>query len=196
MAFNFNHNYMDSNMPQGEAGGASNQGGQNQSGAGSSTNNTMKADVKGLTGQLEAVLDEYMVTKAPFALPLGLKEFIVKVSPYLIIIFAVMALPLILGAIGLTTALTPFAMMGGGWGFGWGFGAIVSLVVAAISLVLEVMAVPGLFKRTKGSWRLLFYVSIVSLIGSILSVSGIIGGIIGAVIGWYILFQVKDMYTN
>ncbi len=186
---------MDSNVPQGEAGGASNQGGQNQSGAGSSTNN-MKSDIGGLVGQLEAMLDEYMVTKAPFALPLGLKEFIAKASPYLIILFAIMALPLILGAIGLTTMLTPFAMMGGGWGFGWGFGAIISLVVAAISLVLELMAVPGLFKRTKGSWRLLFYVSIVSLIGSILSVSGIIGGIIGAVIGWYVLFQMKDMYTN
>lgn len=196
MIFNFNHKHMADNMPQGEAGGASNQGGQNQSGTGSSTNG-MKTDVKGLVGQLEAMLDEYMVTKAPFALPLELKEFIVKISPYLIIVFAVLALPLIFAALGLTAVLSPFAMMGGiGWGFGWGFGAIVSLVVAVVSLVLEVMAVPGLFKRTRAAWRLLFYVSIISLIGSILSMSGIIGAIIGAIISWYILFQVKNMYMN
>jgi hypothetical protein len=185
---------MEENMPQGNVGGASNQGGQNQAGSTPGANN-MKADAKNLIGQLEAALDEYMVVKAPFALPEGLKDFIVKVSPYLVIIFAVMALPLILGVIGLTTALAPLGMMGG-YGYGWGFGAIISLVVAAITLVLEVMAVPGLFKRTKGAWRLLFYASIVSLVGSILSISGIIGGIIGAVIGWYILFQVKSRYTN
>jgi len=168
---------MAENMSQGEAGGTSN----------------MQADIKGLVGPLEILLDEYMVTKAPFALPLEVKEFIVKVSPYFIIIFAIMAVPFIFGALGLTALLSPFAMMGG-WGFG--FGAIVSLAVAVITLVLEVMAVPGLFKRTKGAWRLLFYVSIISLIGNILSLHGIVGGIIGAVIGWYILFQVKDMYKN
>ncbi|KKR19511.1 MAG: hypothetical protein UT50_C0032G0005 [Candidatus Moranbacteria bacterium GW2011_GWA2_39_41] len=151
------------------------------------------------TNQLEAMLDEYMVKKAPFAMPAEVKEFIVKVSPYLIIIFAVMGLPVILAAIGLNAVLTPFAMMGGygyGYGYGWGFGAIISLAVAVITIVMEVMAVPGLFKRTKGSWKLLFYASIVSLIGGILAVHGIVGTIIGAIIGWYILFQVKDMYKN
>lgn len=175
-------------MPQGETGGASNQGNTGApQGAGG-----MKKDMKGLIGQLEALLDEYMVKKAPFQLPMGLKEFIVKVSPYLIIIFAIMSLPLILGAIGLSTALAPFAMMGG---YGWGLAAIISLVTTVIVLVMEVMAVPGLFKRTRGGWHLVFYASIVSLIGSILAFN-IIGGIIGAIIGWYILFQVKDMYKN
>ena len=162
---------------------------------------TEKADLKGGINQLEALLDEYMVKKAPFALPKGVKEFIATVSPYLIIIFAIMALPLILAAMGLSAFLTPFAMMGGfglgfGLGFGWGFGAIVSLVIAVITIVMELMAVPGLFKRTKKSWQLLFYVSIISLVGSIISIHGIVSGIIGAIIGWYILFQMKDMYKN
>jgi hypothetical protein len=185
---------MEGNMPQGEAGGTSNQNGQNQTGSTGSTSN-IKDDAKGLLAQLEAMLDTYMVTKAPFALPAELKEFIVKVSPYLIIVFAILALPLIFGAMGLTAVLSPYAMMGGGWGFGWGFRSIISLAVAVITLVIEVMAVPGLFKRTHGAWRLVFYASIVSLVGSLLSFN-IIGGIIGAIIGWYILFQVKDKYTN
>ena len=156
-----------------------------------------QTDVKGLVSQLEAFLDEHMVKKAPFALPTGAKEFIVSVSPYLIIIFAIMTLPLIFLALGLSAVLAPFAMMGAyGYGYGWGIGSIIALLVAVISLVLELMAVSGLFKRTKAAWRLLFYASIVSLIGNILSFNGIVGGIIGAIIGWYILFQVKDMYKN
>lgn len=155
-----------------------------------------KEKIAGATNQLEAILDEYMVKKAPFALPKEVKEFIVKIAPYLIILFAIMSLPLIFGAIGLTAVLSPFAMMGG-YGYGnWGFSMIVSLVATAIALVMEVMAVPGLFKRTKASWRLVFYASIVSLIGGILAVHGIFGAIIGAIIGWYILFQVKDLYKN
>ena len=150
-------------------------------------------DVKGMVGQLESLLDEYMVKKAPFALPKEVKEFIAKVSPYLIIIFAVMTLPIILGAIGLTAVLTPFAMMGG---YAWGFGTIVSMVVAVVTLIMEVVAVPGLFKRTRASWNLVFYASIVSLVGGILSIHGIFGAIIGAIIGWYILFQVKELYKN
>jgi hypothetical protein len=192
---------MNENMPQGEMGGSSNsqgQGqGQGQSGSNSGARNT-QADVNGLINQLEALLDEYMVKKAPFALPIGLKEFIVKVSPYLVIIFAILTLPIILAVIGFSAVVAPFAMMGaamGGYGYGWGLGAIISLVVAVVSLIVEVIAVPGLFKRTKGGWRLVFYASIISLIGNILSFN-VIGGVIGAIISWYILFQVKDMYTN
>ena len=192
-------NNMEGNMPQGEMGGTSSQGqqsnqGQSQTQSGApSGGSDMKADAKGLVGQLEALLDEYMVKKAPFALPLGLKEFIVKVAPYLVIIAAVFAVPAILLALGLSTVFAPVAMMGA---YGWGFGAIVALIASAITLVMEVVAVPGLFKRTQKGWRLVFYATIVSLIGSILSVSGIIGGIIGAIIGWDILFQVKELYKN
>lgn len=154
-----------------------------------------QTDIHGALSQLEAMLDEYMIKKAPFALPMGVKEFIATVSPYLVIVFAIMALPLIFAALGLSAVFTPIAMMGG-YGLGWGFGAIISLIVAVITLIMEVIAVPGLFKRTRASWKLLFYASIVSLVGSILSISGIIGGIIGAIIGWYILFQVKELYKN
>lgn len=155
--------------------------------------NSSKSDAKGVIAQLEAFLDEYMIKKAPFAIPAGGKDFIVKVAPYLIIIFAILALPLIFAALGLSAIVAPLAMMGG---YGWGYGAIISLIASVIVLVMEVIAVPGLFKRTKGSWRMIFYATIVSFVGSILTISGIISGIIGAIIGWYILFQVKDRYKN
>jgi len=178
---------MNDNMPQGEMGGEQT----------SSDSGDARKEVRGIVNQLEALLDEYMVKRAPFVLPIGIKEFIVKIAPYLIIIFAILTLPVIFAVIGLSAALAPFVVMGtmmGGY-YGWGFASIVALVVAVVSLIISVMAVPGLFKRTRGGWRLVFYATIISLIGSILSFN-VIGGIIGAIISWYILFQVKDMYTN
>lgn len=146
----------------------------------------------GVIAQLEALLDEYMITKAPFAIPMAGKEIIVKISPYLVIISAVILVPAILAALGLSAVMAPVAMMGGSV---WGVKAILSLLVSVASLAVELMAVPGLFKRTKASWRLVFYATLISLVGSLLTMN-IIGGLIGAIIGWYILFQVKDMYKN
>jgi riboflavin transporter FmnP len=72
---------------------------------------------------------------------------------------------------------------------------MISLAVMAVTVVLEVMAIPGLFKRTKASWNLLFYASLVQVVGSVLAFN-LIGAVIGAVISWYILFQMKDVYKN
>jgi len=149
-----------------------------------------KAEVKNVVAQLESMLDEYMVKKAPFALPLGLKGFLATIAPYLIIISVILALPFILAALGLSTAFAPFAMMGG---YGWGTGMMIAFATTAIVLVLEVMAVPGLFNRTKASWNLMFYASLVNLVGGILALN-VIGAIIGAIIGWYIIFQMKELY--
>lgn len=154
----------------------------------------MKKEVLGFVGKVEAWLDEYMVTKAPFQIPMGGKEFLAQVAPYFIIVFSILALPAILALFGFTAFLAPLAMVT--WsGMGWGFFGIVGVVTSIIALVLDVMAIPGLFKRTHASWRLLFYASLVSLVGGILS-PGAVGAVIGAIIGWYILFQVKELYKN
>lgn len=162
--------------------------------SGSAGREEMKKDVLGFVGKVEAWLDEYMVTKAPFQIPMGGKEVLVKIAPYLIIVFSILALPAILALFGITAALAPMAMVAGG-GMGWGFFGIVSVITSVIALVLEVMAIPGLFKRTHASWRLLFYATLVSFVGGVLSMNPV-GAIIGAIIGWYILFQVKELYKN
>lgn len=155
-----------------------------------------KSDIKGDISSFEAFLEEYLVKKAPFAIPAGGKEFIVKVAPYLVIILALIAIPGILLAIGATTILAPFAVVGYAIGHGFGILAVISLIISIVALVMELIAIPGLFKRTKSAWKLVFYASIVSFIGSVISIQGIIGAIIGIIIGWYILFQVKELYKN
>jgi len=166
---------------------------QNQQSAPSSSNNgggdKNKTDVKGIIAQLEAIFDEYLVKKAPFQIPAKGKEIIVKISPYLIIIFAILAIPVILVGFGLSAMLAPFALLGGYYSVA----ALISAIFSLVAFVIEIMAVPGLFARTKKGWRLVFYASLVSFAGSILAFN-IIGGIIGAIIGWYVLFQVKELY--
>lgn len=151
----------------------------------------VSSDAKGLLTQLEAVLDEYLVKKAPFTIPNDGKELIVKISPYITLIFAVMGLPLLFAALGLTALLSPFAFLGSHYGIT----DFLVTILALVSLVLELVAVPGLFARSKKGWTFVFYATIVGLLGRLISFD-IVGGIISAVIGWYFLFQVKEKYVN
>ncbi len=152
----------------------------------------VKAQVLGFVEKFEAWLDEYMVVKAPFQIPMGGKEFLATIAPYLIIIgivLFVLSLPVLLGFGAMTAGMGMMA------GSSWGYVALISLVSGAIAVVLEAKAVPGLFKRTRASWRLVFYATLVTCAGSILSFN-FIGAVIGGIIGWYILFQMKELYKN
>ena len=153
----------------------------------------MKKEVLGFVAKFEAWLDEYMVTKAPFQIPMGGKEFLTMIAPYLVIIGVV------LFALSIPALLGIGAMMGGmglvGGYTSWGFAALISLIAGVITMGLEAWAVPGLFKRTRAAWRLVFYATLVSFAGSVLSMN-LVGAVIGGVIGWYILFQVKELYKN
>lgn len=152
-----------------------------------------KEEMMGFVAKVEAWLDEYMVKKAPFQIPMGGKEFLATIAPYLVIIGVVLfalSLPALLGLGAIGGAL---GMMGGY--MGWGYAVMVSTLTSAIVVILEACAVPGLFKRTHKAWRLLFYASLVSFVGSVLALN-LIGAVIGGIIGWYILFQVKELYKN
>lgn len=167
-------------------GGAAPQGG-------ASGEEQMKKEVLGFVGKVEAWLDEYMVRKAPFQLPMNIKEILVKIAPYLVILMVVLTIPAILAFFGLSVMLAPLAAMSGH--MNWGFFGIVTLVTSIGALIFQVMAISGLFKRTHHAWRLLFYASLLSFVGGVLSYNPV-SGIIASIIGWYILFQVKELYKN
>lgn len=160
----------------------------------SSSNPEMKEQVKGFLNQVETKLQEWMVAKAPFQIPMNGKEVIVKVAPYLVILFSLLALPAVLALFGLSAALAPFAVLSGGV-VAWGYFGIVSALTAAGSLVCNVAAIPGLFKRTMASWRFLYYGSLISFVGGILMFN-VVGAVVGGLIGWYLLFQVRELYKN
>jgi hypothetical protein len=132
-------------------------------------------------------LDYYLVTKAPFQIPEGGREAIVKYGPWVLVVLMLLSLPLLLLALGVTAIATPFAMASGSiGGFPWA-------VAACIQFALRAMALPGLFARKMSGWKLLFYAQLVGLAAALLAGS-IVGFVIGGAIGLYILFQVRSLY--
>ena len=136
-------------------------------------------------------LDLYFGKKAP-QLPAGVKEAIVKYSPYLIIISLVFLAISLVSLLGIVTGYGGLIVAGlvGGMTRIW-----ISLIVAIIAGIIQLMALPGLFKRASKSWTLLLYAQVVMLIGNILS-TDIVGFIISAVVGFYILFQIRALYNG
>jgi len=148
-----------------------------------------KTDFKATMSGLESTLETYLVGKAP-SIPENIKEIIVKFSPWLTLIFFVLSLPAILFALGVGTILTPFSYLGG---LRVGMSYTVGMIFTAAVLVIEAIAIPGLFKRSLSAWKLLFYASLLSGIQALISFN--LGGlIIGMGLSLYVLFQVKSYY--
>jgi hypothetical protein len=145
---------------------------------------------KGFLTHIEEEIGK-VYAKITFHLPAGLKEFIVKFGPWITLILMLIAIPAILLALGITAFLSPIAMQYGGYHMG-GF-YMVGGLVTLLALILEAMALPGLFKRQMSGWRLLLYSVLVSAIGSLLSGSWF-GFIVGTALSLYVLFEVKSYY--
>jgi hypothetical protein len=146
---------------------------------------------KSLIPQLEDILDLYLVKKAPFQLPANVKEFIVKFGPYITLILMLLALPVILLALGLSAVLLP--MVGAVAGVKTGITATLGLVLAIATLVLEAVALPGLFKRSKVGWNFVFYAVLISAVSYLISLD-IFSLIIGTLVSLYFLFQIRAYY--
>ena len=150
---------------------------------------TQKKDWKNMLVELENKMAEFFVKKLP-SMPEKFKEVIVKYSPYLIVIMMILTVPTILAIMGVGIAASPLTMMSG---YKYGFAFLISAVFGLLIIVLELMAIKGLFKRELKAWKLLFYISLLQALSSLIRFD--LGGlIIGSGISWYILFQIKSYY--
>jgi len=102
----------------------------------------------------------------------------------------ILAAPVLLAALGIGTFLSPFAFMGG---INAGFGYMAGLLFSVVVIVLELIALPGLFKREMKSWRLMYYVTLLNAVHNAISLN-ISGLVIGTLLSMYILFQVREYY--
>lgn len=139
--------------------------------------------------QLNNLLDEYLVKKAP-ALPVNIKEAIVKYGPWIDLILLLVTLPALLALFGLGTFLAPFAYLGGVQN---GFSFTLGMIFLFISVVIQAVALPGLFKQTRASWNLLYWAALIHAIYSLITFSWI-NLILGTLISLYILFQIRSYY--
>lgn len=152
---------------------------------------TETKDWRKMLVDLEKKLNEIFAEKAP-KLPESVCNFLVKYGPYFMVVGVIIAAFALLVSFGLLAAIMPLATMGYygyGYHYGFEFWNIFSLGV----MVLQIMALPGLFKRTKSAWNLIFYASLVEILSSVFS-SGLISAAIGAAISWYFLFQIRRFY--
>ncbi len=138
---------------------------------------------------LIATLDEYLVQKSPVTLPDSVREFLVKVGPWIALVLLVLTLPVVLLALGLGAFLAPFL----GVGYATGFGVVTLLSLVQIGLL--VLALPGLFARKRSAWMLLFYQQLVGAVGSLWQ-GAVVGMLLGLLIGLFFLFQVRSKYVN
>jgi len=139
--------------------------------------------------EFEKQLEDIFGKKAP-ALPENVKEFIVKYGPFITLVMLVLALPPVIALLGFGSLASPLLALGGVSAF---TGFSLAIIFLIISLVLEALALPGLFKRSITGWRYMFYATLINAVYSLLS--GSLGSlIIGTAISFYFLFQIKSYY--
>ena len=139
--------------------------------------------------QLMKMLDEYLVKKAP-ALPKNIKDVLVKFAPWVSIITLVLALPAVLAVLGMG-GLVSGMMWATNYGYGGGYW--LATVVLIVSLVLQGLAIPGLFARTKNGWDMSFYATLVGAVHNLVTGSWV-SLIVGTLLSWYFLFQIRSYY--
>jgi hypothetical protein len=139
--------------------------------------------------QLEAELAK-LYSKITFHIPPAGREFIVHYGPWITLVLMFLAVPAILLALGLTAAFSPFAGM---YGVKTGGMFFVSGLISLGVLALEGIALPALFKRQISGWNFVFYASLLSAVGNLLSMNWF-GLILGTAVSMYILFEIKSYY--
>jgi len=142
----------------------------------------------GFLKQMEDFFNTYLHQKAPFHLPPAAKEWIVKFGPWITLILMLLALPVILAAVGLTALFSPVIIYGG-----YHYLFFTGGLIALLAFVMQGAALPGLFARKLGGWHLVYYSVLVSAVGQLVS-GNIISLIINVVISMYFLFEIREYY--
>lgn len=155
----------------------------------------LDAQTKTLVRPLE---DAY--AKLPM-LPVGVKEFIVKIAPWLSLILGVLA---VLGfafgllGVGLLAAVAPLGVAGRVSLSGL---LIIPTVLGLVAGVMYLLAFQPLKVRKLRGWNLMFWITVLGLVSSLVSSSlvyfsafSIVWAVLWWLVGLYFLFQVKSYY--
>jgi len=147
----------------------------------------MAKNANTMQGWMDKMEDWFM--KLP-ELPKSATDVLVRITPWIALIFGVLGVLGSLAGLGILTALSPFVMMGNGIG-----GTATSLLTAVLSLARSaslLAAFPGTKAHKMQGWKMLFWSEVVSTVSSVLLIS--LTGVIGAFIGFYLLYQIKRYY--
>lgn len=154
-------------------------------------------DNKFTIASLESYLDFYLRGKLP-GMPENAKAFLVKAIPWIDLVMIILVLPLAFLALGLTALVDSFSFFGAmqasariSLSPGWD---VVFYIFLFVPLVLQAIALPGLFKKSASGWRFSFYAILVDAIGYLIALN--FGSLIGVAISLYLLFQIRSFYSG
>lgn len=126
-------------------------------------------------------------------LPKKAQDVLVQFIPYVALLFGILGIFGAISSLGILTATSPFAIMGGAEGVSAYGGGFIASLFWMVSAGLLLAAYPGLNARKFKGWNLLFWSEIVNLIGCVIAMT-ILSGIISTVIWLYILYEIKSHY--
>ena len=124
------------------------------------------------------------------SLPKSATDVLVKITPWIALIFGILGILAGLAGLGILTALSPFVMMGNG--LSGTATSLLTAVLAVVSSALLLAGFPGTKAMKMAGWKMLFWSEVVSTISSVILLS--VSGVIGAFIGFYLLYQIKRYY--
>ena len=126
------------------------------------------------------------------SLPKSATDVLVKITPWIALIFGILGVLGSLAGLGILTALSPFVLVGNG--IGTTATTFITALLALVSSALLLAAFPGTKAFKMQGWMMLFWSEVVSALSSILLLS--LTGVIGAGIGFYLLYQIKRYYKK
>lgn len=118
------------------------------------------------------------------------KETIVKITPWIALIFGILGILASLAGFGILTAFSPFMMLGGGMSYAGA--SIIQAILGLIGSVLLLLAFPNTKARKIKGWNMLFYSETVNVLSAIIAVN--LTGIVFSLLAFYLLFQIKGYY--
>lgn len=140
---------------------------------------------------IEVKIEDFVLKQLP-KIPENVKETLVQIIPIINLVFLVIGGVFILLGLGLASFFGAITL---GYTVTSGFGVYLSIIPTMIGFVLRIMALPGLFKQEKRSWRLSYYAVFFDMLSSLIKFD-FAGLIIGPAISFYIWFQIKSKYKN
>ncbi len=132
----------------------------------------------------------YFYQKAP-GIPEGPRRLIAKFIPWCLILFIIWQLYGLVQYISfeLVTPSISYLYVFGSGGFG-----IFGIMLVGMSVVMELVALPGLMRYKRIGWQYFFYGQVLAIFNEMIHFN-LINLIFGGLISLYLLFQIRGYYN-
>ncbi|HEY5668024.1 MAG TPA: hypothetical protein VIR03_02545 [Candidatus Saccharimonadales bacterium] len=164
-----------------------------------------------LLNKIEQVLEPIFKSLPP--LPKGAKDWLAKAWPILAVVFGVLQLVAAWSLWHAGRSVNELVDITNDWARAYGVHSNVAhlsvfywlaLIFLVVDAVILLAAFPALQARRKSGWDLLFLGAILNLVYGVFSVldadfggaGKLVSALIGSAIGFYVLFQMRDVYSG